>query len=71
MGWLEDIAECTIKGERDYVLALKNSQHSLYETVVDSIRIRKSASYDEDIDIGHGPDRNQEMYRYNRVGTYR
>lgn len=54
MGCQEDIAGCIIKGEGDYLLAVKNNQHSLFENIVDSFRFLKPASYDEDIDIGHG-----------------
>jgi len=54
MGCQEDIAECIIKGEGDYLLAVKNNQHSLYENMEDSFRFLKTTSYDENIDIGHG-----------------
>ena len=54
MGCQEDIAECIIEGEGDYLLAVKNNQQSLYENIEDSFRFLKTASYDEDIDIGHG-----------------
>jgi len=54
MGCQEDIAECIIKGKGDYLLAVKNNQQSLYENIEDSFRFLKMASYDEDIDIGHG-----------------
>lgn len=54
MGCQEDIAECIIKGQGDYLLAVKNNQHSLFENIEDSFRFLKTASYDENIDIGHG-----------------
>jgi predicted transposase YbfD/YdcC len=53
MGCQEDIAECIIKGKGDYLLAVKNNQHSLFENIEDSFRFLNPASYDEDIDIGH------------------
>lgn len=54
MGCQEDIAECIIEGKGDYLLAVKNNQQSLYENIEDSFRFLKKASYDENIDIGHG-----------------
>ncbi len=54
MGCQEDIAECIVNEKGDYLLAVKNNQHSLYENIEDSFRFLKTASHDEDIDIGHG-----------------
>ncbi len=54
MGCQEDIAQCIVKGKGDYLLAVKNNQQSLFENIEDSFRFLKPASYDEDIDIGHG-----------------
>jgi predicted transposase YbfD/YdcC len=54
MGCQEDIAECIIEGKGDYLLAVKNNQHSLYQNIEDSFRFLKTASHDETIDAGHG-----------------
>jgi predicted transposase YbfD/YdcC len=54
MGCQEDIAGCIVDGQGDYLLAVKNNQHSLYENIEESFRFLKTASHDEDIDIGHG-----------------
>lgn len=54
MGCQEDIAECIIDGKGDYLLAVKNNQPGLFENIEDSFRFLKKASYDENIDIGHG-----------------
>jgi predicted transposase YbfD/YdcC len=54
MGCQQDIAESIIKGQGDYLLAVKNNQPSLYENMEDSFRFLKTASDDEHIDIGHG-----------------
>jgi predicted transposase YbfD/YdcC len=54
MGCQQDIAECIIQGKGDYLLAVKNNQHSLFENIEDSFQFLKPASHDEDIDIGHG-----------------
>jgi predicted transposase YbfD/YdcC len=54
MGCQEAIAGCIIKGKGDYLLAVKNNQPGLFENIEDSFRFLKPASYDEDIDIGHG-----------------
>jgi len=54
MGCQEDIAECIIEGKGNYLLAVKNNQHSLFENIEDSFRFLNKASYDQDIDIGHG-----------------
>ena len=54
MGCQEDIAECIIDGKGDYLLAVKNNQHTLFENIEDSFRFLKTAGYDETIDTGHG-----------------
>jgi predicted transposase YbfD/YdcC len=54
MGCQEDIATCIIKGEGDYLLAVKNNQSSLYQNIEDSFRFLKAAGYDQTIDIDHG-----------------
>jgi predicted transposase YbfD/YdcC len=54
MGCQEHIATCIIKGEGDYLLAVKNNQSSLYQNIEDSFRFLKTAGYDQTIDIDHG-----------------
>lgn len=54
MGCQEDIAQCIIDGEGDYLLAVKNNKHALFEKIEDSFRFLKTARYDETIDTGHG-----------------
>ncbi len=54
MGCQEDIATCIIEGGGDYLLAVKNNQHTLFENIEDSFHFLKSASKHETTDIGHG-----------------
>lgn len=54
MGCQQDIAECIIAGEADYLLAVKNNQPTLFQNTEDSFRFLKTADFDEHIDIGHG-----------------
>ncbi len=54
MGCQGAIAECIIDGKGDYLLAVKNNQHTLFENLEDSFRFLHKASYDETIDAGHG-----------------
>jgi predicted transposase YbfD/YdcC len=54
MGCQQAIAECIIKGEGDYLLAVKNNQQSLYQNMEDTFRFLKTADYDETVEVDHG-----------------
>lgn len=54
MGCQQDIATCIVKAKGDYILAVKNNQPTLYQNIEDSFRFLKTASVDENTDIGHG-----------------
>lgn len=54
MGCQKNIVSKIVKQGADYILAVKGNQPLLEEGILDTIRFKKPASSNEDIDYGHG-----------------
>lgn len=54
MGCQEEIAKTIIKEQANYILAVKNNQHTLFENIEDSFRFLKISDADESHNVDHG-----------------
>lgn len=54
MGCQKDIAKAIIDQKADYILAVKENQPQLYESVKDEFRFAKDVAFDLSEDMGHG-----------------
>ena len=54
MGCQQDIAKCIIEQESDYILAVKQNQKQLYESIQEEFRFGKDIAEHIHQDLGHG-----------------
>lgn len=64
MGCQEEIANQITEQKGDYLLAVKNNQPSLYESIEDTFKLqeRKDVSLSEELDFGHGRIENRTCF---------
>lgn len=64
MGCQEDIADQITGQKGDYLLAVKNNQRSLYESIEDTFKLQpgKDVSLSEELDFGHGRIENRTCF---------